>query len=51
MNSLFLGMDFSSLLTAAPFAWGGFIEALLVMSLWAFLAGTFFGWLRLHLGA
>jgi hypothetical protein len=51
MNSLFHGMDFSSLLTAAPFAWGGFIEALLVMSLWAFLAGTFFGWLRLHLGA
>lgn len=51
MNNLFHGMDFSSLLTAAPFSWGGFVEALLVMSLWAFLAGTFFGWLRLHLRA
>jgi hypothetical protein len=51
MNSLFHGMDFTSLLTTAPFSWGGFVEALLVMSIWAFLAGAFFGWLRLHLGA
>lgn len=51
MNSLFHGLDFKPLLTSAPFSWGGFVEALLVMSLWAFLAGTFFGWLRLRLGA
>lgn len=51
MNSLFHGMDFTSLVTTAPFSWGGFVEAMLVMSLWAFLAGTFFGWLRLRLGA
>jgi hypothetical protein len=51
MNSLFHGIDFTALLTSAPFSWSGFIEALLVMSLWAFLAGTFFSWLRLRLGA
>lgn len=51
MNSLFHGMDFKPLLTSAPFSWGGFVEALLVMSLWALLAGTFFGWLRRRLGA
>lgn len=51
MNSLFHGLDFKPLLTSARFSWGGFVEALTVMSLWAFLAGTFFGWLRLRLGA
>jgi len=51
MNSLFHGMDFTPRMTSAPFAWGGFVEALLVMSVWAFLAGAFFGWLRLRLGA
>lgn len=51
MNSLFHGIDFTSLVHPGGFAWGGFFEALLVMSLWAFLAGTFFGWLRQLLGA
>jgi hypothetical protein len=51
MNSLFHGLDFKPLLTSAPFSWSGFVEAVFVMSLWAFLAGTFFGWLRLRLGA
>ena len=51
MNSLFHGMDFTLLLKPAAFAWNGFLEALLVMSLWAFLAGMFFGWLRQRLGA
>ncbi len=51
MNSLFHGMDFKPLLSAAPFSWTGFVEALLVMSVWAFLAGTFFGWFRRYLGA
>lgn len=49
MNSLFHGMNFTSLLSPAPFSWGGFVEALLVMSLWAFLGGAFFGWLRQRL--
>lgn len=51
MNSRFHGMDFTPLLRPASFAWGSFIEALLVMSIWSFLAGTFFGWLRRRLGA
>ena len=51
MNSLFHGLDFTSLMTSAPFSWGGFVEAVLVLSIWAFLAGTFFGWLRLRLNA
>lgn len=51
MNSLFHGMNFSLLLRPAPFSWGGFVEALLVMSVWAFLMGTFFGWVRQRLGA
>ena len=50
MNSLFHGMDFSVLIRPAPFSWGGFLEALVVMSVWAFLAGSFFGWLRQRLG-
>jgi hypothetical protein len=49
MNSLFHGMDFTPLLKPTAFSWGGFVEALLVMSIWAFLAGTFFGWLRRRL--
>ena len=49
MNSLFHGIDFTPLLKPGAFSWGGFIEALLVMSIWAFLAGTFFGWLRQRL--
>lgn len=50
MNSLFHGMDFSVLNRPGPFSVRGFVEALLVMSLWAFLAGSFFGWLRPRLG-
>ena len=46
MNSLFHGMDFTPLVKATAFSWRGFLEALTVMFVWAFLAGTFFGWLR-----
>ena len=45
MNSLFHGMDFSSMVQPRPFAWPGFLAALLVLSAWALLAGTFFAWL------
>ena len=50
MNSLFHGLDFTPLLTPRAFSWDGFLEALLAMSVWAFLAGTFFDWLRQRLG-
>ena len=51
MNSLFHGIDFSPLLDPAADSAGGFVEALAVMSLWAFLAGTFYAWLRRRLDA
>ena len=44
MNSLFHGMDFSSMVRPRPFAWPGFVVALLVLSTWALLAGAFFAW-------
>ena len=46
MNSLFHGMDFSGMVQLRPFAWSGFLVALLLLSGWALLAGTFFAWLR-----
>lgn len=49
MNSLFHGMDFTTLLKPSGFSPMGFVSALAVMSLWAFLAGTFFAWLRQRL--
>lgn len=42
MNSLFHGIDFSSLVQTSPFSWPGFFVALLVLSAWAMLAGAFF---------
>jgi hypothetical protein len=45
MNSLFHGMDFSSMVQPRPFAWPGFMLAAIVLSGWALLAGTFFAWL------
>lgn len=45
MNNLFHGMDFTSMVQPRPFAWLGFLAALLVLSTWALLAGTFFAWL------
>ena len=44
MNNLFHGMDFSSMVRPQPFAWPGFLTALLVLSAWALFAGVFFTW-------
>ena len=46
MNSLFHGMDFNSMVRPGDFSLLGFLSALVVLSAWAFLVGTFFGWLR-----
>lgn len=46
MNNLFHGVDFSGLVQPHPFAWLGFLTALLVLSAWAFLAGAFFAWVH-----
>ena len=45
MNNLFHGMDFSSMVKPQPFAWAKFLTVLLVLSLWALLAGVLFAWL------
>ena len=45
MNSLFHGMDFSGMVQTRPFSWTGFLMALIVFSIWALFAGSFFGWL------
>ena len=45
MNNLFHGMDFSTMVQQRPFAWTGFLTALLILSSWAFFAGVFFAWL------
>lgn len=46
MISLFHGMDFSGIVRPRPFAWSGFLVALLLLGGWALLAGAFFAWLR-----
>ena len=45
MNAMFHGMDFSSMVQPRPFALLAFLVALIVLSGWAFLVGTFFAWL------
>ena len=45
MNSLFHGMDFSGMVQPRPFEWQGYLTALLVLCVWALLAGSFFAWL------
>ena len=46
MNNLFHGMDFTPMVRAQPFFFPGFLAALLALSTWALLAGTFFSWLQ-----
>ena len=46
MNGLFHGMDFSSMVQPHTFALLEFVIALCVLTVWAFLMGTFFAWLR-----
>ena len=46
MNNLFHGLDFSSLVQSRPFAWQGFLIPLVVLSVWALVAGAFFAWLH-----
>lgn len=43
-NNLFHGMDFSRMVQTQPFAWPGFLTALIVASTWALLASMFFAW-------
>lgn len=49
MNSLFHGMDFSTMVQPGPFSVARFLVALVVLGGWAFCAGLFFGWLSARL--
>jgi len=49
LNGLFHGMKFNSMVQPGDFSLLGFLVALVVLSAWAFLVGTFFGWLRSRL--
>lgn len=51
MNKLFHGLAFTALLKPAAFSVIGFIEALMVLAVWAFAENTFFGWLHQRLNA
>jgi hypothetical protein len=44
MNSLFHGMDFSSMVQPGSFSLAGFLTATVVLALWALGAGTSFAW-------
>jgi hypothetical protein len=46
MNALFHGIEFGKLSSPARFSWTSFVGALLIMGVWTFAAGTFFGWLH-----
>ncbi len=46
MNNLFHGIDFTPLFKPQAFAFLGFLAALVVLSIWAFLTGMFFTWLH-----
>ena len=51
MNSLFHGLDFRKLQAGqTPFGFRSFIYAAAVMTAWAFLMGTLFGWISGRLG-
>jgi 2TM family of unknown function (DUF5676) len=49
MNSLFHGLDFTTMVQSRPFGLLGFITALIVLCIWGLFIGTFFGWLRQRL--
>lgn len=46
-NALFHGLDFRKLQSgSAAFDFGGFLYALIVIVIWAFVLGALFGWLH-----
>ena len=52
MNALFHGLDFRKLQAgAALFTFGSFAYGLAVLTAWAFMLGTLFGWITGRVGA
>ena len=46
MNALFHGLDFRKLLTTETYEWASFVYALVVLAVWGFGIGAFFGWIH-----
>lgn len=46
LKALFHGLDFSRLGAFQPFTWSMFLLPLVVLSVWSFLVGALFGWLK-----
>lgn len=46
LNALFHGLDFNRLGVFQPFTWTMFLLPLVVLSVWGFLVGALFGWLK-----
>lgn len=44
MNSLFHGLDFRRLQTGEPASWTSVLYPALVLAVWFFAAGAWFGW-------
>jgi hypothetical protein len=46
MNGLFHGLDFRKLVTTEAYNWSSFLNALVILAVWAFAAGAFFAWIH-----
>lgn len=49
MDSLFHGLDFTTMMRPRPFTWGGFLSAIVVLAIWGFALGAFYNWLASRL--
>jgi hypothetical protein len=49
MNSLFHGLDFTTMMRPRAFTWGGFLYAIVVLAISGFTLGAFYNWLASRL--
>jgi len=46
LNALFHGMDFTGIYTPAAFSFGSFLYVLIVLSIWAYVFGVIYAYIR-----
>lgn len=49
MNSLFHGLDFTTMMRPRAFTWGGFLYAIVVLAISGLALGAFYNWLASRL--
>lgn len=49
MNSLFHGLDFTTMMRPRAFTWGGFLAAIVVLAISGLALGAFYNWLASRL--